>query len=211
MIMEYIAGDSLYNVVRGAKGGPLRVPDTARFFIKVLDGLNAAHEGGLIHRDIKPSNIMVTPDGDAKILDLGLARAMGEESPLTRPNVVIGTLDYASPEQLGNAAEAARAFRLPIAELEDEDLRLLDDEDSSGPIVSLRDLGNAEPTVAPMHKRPRPAVPALVLLPGEDGESSGLPPRRGGTEDTRWLIHFVAIAIVLGLLAVLVITLFRMS
>ena len=49
---------------------------------------------------------MITPDGDAKMLDLGLARAMGEESPLTRPNVVIGTLDYASPEQLSDAARA---------------------------------------------------------------------------------------------------------
>ena len=99
MIMEYIAGESLYQTVKAEHGGPLRVPDTARFFLKVLDGLGAAHDGGLIHRDIKPSNIMVTPEGDAKILDLGLARALGgdERQQLTRPNVVIGTLDYASP------------------------------------------------------------------------------------------------------------------
>ena len=110
MVMEYIAGESLYETVKGKRGGPLRVPDTARFFLKVLDGLGAAHDGGLIHRDIKPSNIMVTPEGDAKILDLGLARALGgdERQQLTRPNVVIGTLDYASPEQLGNAAGADR-------------------------------------------------------------------------------------------------------
>ncbi len=108
MVMEYIPGESLYHAVKGEQGGPLRVTDTARFFLKVLDGLEAAHAAGLIHRDIKPSNIMITPDGDAKILDLGLARSLGEESPLTRPNVVIGTLDYASPEQLGNAAQADR-------------------------------------------------------------------------------------------------------
>jgi eukaryotic-like serine/threonine-protein kinase len=106
MVMEYIPGDSLYHVVK--QGGPLRVPDTARYFLKVIDGVEAAHEAGLVHRDIKPSNLMVTPDGDARILDLGLARAMGEESPLTRDNVVIGTLDYASPEQLGDAARADR-------------------------------------------------------------------------------------------------------
>jgi len=106
MVMEYVPGESLYQVVKGPPGGPLRVRDAARYFVKVLDGLVAAHEGGLVHRDVKPSNLMVTPDGDAKILDLGLARALGEESPLTRPNVVIGTLDYASPEQLGNAAHA---------------------------------------------------------------------------------------------------------
>ncbi|HEV3168109.1 MAG TPA: serine/threonine-protein kinase, partial [Isosphaeraceae bacterium] len=106
MVMEYIPGDSVYNIVK--QGGPLRVPDTARYFLKVIDGLNAAHEGGLVHRDIKPSNLMITPEGDARILDMGLARAMGEESPLTRPNVVIGTLDYASPEQLSDAARADR-------------------------------------------------------------------------------------------------------
>ncbi|MCA1684930.1 MAG: serine/threonine protein kinase, partial [Planctomycetia bacterium] len=108
MILEYIPGESLYQAVRGEGGGPLRVTDAARFFLKVLDGLEAAHAAGLVHRDIKPSNIMITPDGDARILDLGLARAMGEDRPLTRPNVVFGTLDYASPEQLVNASSADR-------------------------------------------------------------------------------------------------------
>ncbi len=108
MALEYVPGDSLYNIVRSRHGGPLRVPDAARFFLKAIDGLNAAHAIGLVHRDIKPSNLMVTPDGDAKVLDLGLAKALGEESPLTRTNVVLGTLDYASPEQLSDAAKADR-------------------------------------------------------------------------------------------------------
>ncbi len=112
MVLEYVRGESLYQTVKGEGGGPLRVTDTARFFLKVIDGLEAAHNVGLIHRDIKPSNIMITPEGDAKLLDLGLARAMGdaigEEKPITRPNVVVGTLDYASPEQLVNASAADR-------------------------------------------------------------------------------------------------------
>ena len=108
MVLEYVPGESLYQLVKHPRGGPLRVPDAARFFLKVINGLEAAHAAGLIHRDIKPSNLMVTPDGDARILDLGLARAMDEESQMTRPNVVIGTLDYASPEQLGNASRADR-------------------------------------------------------------------------------------------------------
>ena len=106
MVMEYVEGESLYQLVKGRRGGPLRVPDAARYFLQVLDGLGAAHAGGLIHRDIKPSNLMVTPDGGAVILDLGLARASGEASALTLANVVIGTLDYASPEQLGDASKA---------------------------------------------------------------------------------------------------------
>jgi len=109
MVMEYVPGGSLYQVVKRSKGGgPLRVPDVARFMIQVLDGLHAAHEAGLIHRDIKPSNLMITPQGRAKILDLGLARALNEESPLTHPNAVVGTVDYASPEQLANASKADR-------------------------------------------------------------------------------------------------------
>ncbi len=106
MVLEYVPGRSLYQMVREEGGGPFRVPDAARLFLQVVAGLGAAHGSGLIHRDIKPSNIMVTPDGDAKVLDLGLARLVGEEGGLTRPNVVIGTLDYASPEQLGDAARA---------------------------------------------------------------------------------------------------------
>lgn len=108
MVLEYVPGESLYQLVKHPRGGPLRVPDAARFFLKVLDGLEAAHDGGLVHRDIKPSNLMVTPDGDAIILDLGLARAIDEESQMTRHNTVIGTLDYASPEQLTNASDADR-------------------------------------------------------------------------------------------------------
>jgi serine/threonine protein kinase len=106
MVLEYIPGMSLYDMVRSDKYGPLRVTDAARLFLKALDGLAAAHKSGIIHRDIKPSNIMITPDGNAKILDLGLARALGEEQALTRANTVLGTLDYASPEQLSDATKA---------------------------------------------------------------------------------------------------------
>lgn len=106
MVMEYIPGESLFDLVKGEHGGRLRVPDVARLFAKVCGGLQAAHEVGIVHRDIKPSNIMVTPDGDVRVLDLGLARASGEEPSITRPNMVVGTLDYASPEQIVDASKA---------------------------------------------------------------------------------------------------------
>jgi serine/threonine protein kinase len=108
MVLEYIPGRSLYDAVRGEGGRPLGVADAARLFVKVADGLAAAHDAGLVHRDIKPSNIMIPPDGQAKLLDLGLARAVGEDRPLTTPNLVVGTLDYASPEQIVNASTADR-------------------------------------------------------------------------------------------------------
>ncbi|MFO0910911.1 MAG: serine/threonine-protein kinase [Isosphaeraceae bacterium] len=108
MILEYIPGESLFQAVKEPGGGPMRVADVARLFLKVIDGLEAAHDAGLVHRDVKPSNIMITPDGDAKVLDLGLARAVEEDRPLTRPNIVVGTLDYVSPEQIVNASGADR-------------------------------------------------------------------------------------------------------
>jgi eukaryotic-like serine/threonine-protein kinase len=106
MVMEYIPGKSLFDLVKNEGTGPLRVPDAAKLFLKVVDGLEAAHHSGLVHRDIKPSNIMITPLGEAKLLDLGLARALDDEGGLTRANTVLGTLDYASPEQLRDAAKA---------------------------------------------------------------------------------------------------------
>jgi serine/threonine protein kinase len=309
MVMEYIEGENLYQTVKGPRGGPLRVPDTTRFFIKVLDGLEAAHNAGLVHRDIKPSNIMVTPDGEAKILDLGLARATGEESPLTRPNVVIGTLDYASPEQLGDAANAdarsdlysvgctlyftlsghppfeggdvvnkifkqrmedpepleriargvpaafaaivrklmakepgdryqtvaelradllrwtdpskvrsilgaeaeeARAFRPPAPTLEDDDLRLLDDDGNGPSMLSLRDLGTAEPAVAPMHKPPPPPVAAVMMAAGERRETPvAVHAIRHDGDEGRWLVQFVVVTILLGVLSILAIMLYQ--
>jgi serine/threonine protein kinase len=106
MVMEYIPGRSLFEMVKSPTAGPLRVPDAARLFLKLIDGLEAAHHTGLIHRDIKPSNVMITPDGDVKLLDMGLARALTDDAGITRANTVLGTLDYASPEQLRDAAKA---------------------------------------------------------------------------------------------------------
>jgi serine/threonine protein kinase len=103
MVMEYIPGQNLYEMVH--RGGPLRVWDAARLFSGVAQGLGHIHKFGVIHRDIKPSNIMVTPDGTAKLLDLGLARgdSAEEDVTLTKPGTVVGTIDYISPEQASGA------------------------------------------------------------------------------------------------------------
>jgi eukaryotic-like serine/threonine-protein kinase len=101
--MEYIRGQSLRRVV--ADQGPLSVARAAQLFAEVADGLDHAHETGLVHRDLKPANIMVTPNGHAKILDLGLALAVDEELPADKMIVggqgyVLGTMDYIAPEQV---------------------------------------------------------------------------------------------------------------
>ena len=101
--MEYIRGLSLRRVI--ADQGPVSTARAARLFAEVADGLAHAHELGLVHRDLKPSNIMVTPNGHAKILDLGLALAVNEELPEDKKIVgeqgyVVGTMDYIAPEQV---------------------------------------------------------------------------------------------------------------
>jgi eukaryotic-like serine/threonine-protein kinase len=103
--MEYIRGQSLRRAV--ADQGPLSVTRAARLFVEVADGLAHAHDLGLVHRDLKPANIMVTPNGHAKVLDLGLALAVGEELPADKQIVggqgyVLGTMDYIAPEQVDN-------------------------------------------------------------------------------------------------------------
>ncbi|MEZ6141860.1 MAG: serine/threonine-protein kinase [Zavarzinella sp.] len=102
--MQYVRGKTLKDVI--TTNGPLPIADAARFFAEVADGLNHAHERGLIHRDIKPSNIMVTPNLHAKILDLGLAMMENEELPDDKTIVggegyVVGTMDFIAPEQIG--------------------------------------------------------------------------------------------------------------
>ncbi len=99
--MEFIPGQTLFRLV--TKEGPLAVPRAARIFAEVADGLAHAHQQGLIHRDLKPSNIMVTPNGHAKVLDLGLAFIEGERVENVEvqggKGYLVGSVDYMAPEQ----------------------------------------------------------------------------------------------------------------
>jgi serine/threonine protein kinase len=111
--MEYIRGQGLRQLIKG--GGPLPAARAARLFAEIAEGLEHAHEKGLIHRDLKPSNLMVTPNGHAKILDLGLALAVDEDLPTDITIVggqgyVVGTMDYIAPEQVDEPSQVdARA------------------------------------------------------------------------------------------------------
>jgi serine/threonine protein kinase len=79
--------------------GPLSVAEALEFVIKVGRGLAKAHEHGIVHRDIKPANIIITPDGEVKIVDFGLAKLSGG-TQITRVGARMGTLPYMSPEQI---------------------------------------------------------------------------------------------------------------
>lgn len=97
--MRYVAGESL--AAKLARGDHLAREDVLRWIEAAARALHAAHEAGIIHRDVKPGNIMITPEGQAVILDFGLARESYGTSPdITLTGDVFGTLAYMSPEQL---------------------------------------------------------------------------------------------------------------
>ncbi len=103
IVMELIAGRSLEAILRDE--GPLDPDRASGIAAQVADALAAAHAAGIVHRDVKPANVMVAPDGSAKVLDFGIARAM-DSTTLTETASVVGTAAYMSPEQaLGKPAD----------------------------------------------------------------------------------------------------------
>jgi serine/threonine protein kinase len=101
MAMEYVDGQTLREVLRGAA---LPVRKALQIATQVADGLAAAHKRGLVHRDLKPENVMLTSDGVVKILDFGLAKSLEVQADVSEPGMLIGTYSYMSPEQ-ARAAE----------------------------------------------------------------------------------------------------------
>lgn len=97
LVMELVEGRSLTDVLKEQR--TLSDSETMRVVAEVADGLHAAHTAGIVHRDIKPANILITTEGDVKLVDFGIARAAGE-ADVTETNTVVGTLAYTSPEHL---------------------------------------------------------------------------------------------------------------
>jgi serine/threonine protein kinase/Tfp pilus assembly protein PilF len=93
--MVHIKGESLKNMLAS---GPLDISDTLTIVIQIAEGLQEAHENGIIHRDVKPANIMLTTKGQAKIMDFGLAK-LSWGVDLTKTATIMGTVAYMSPEQ----------------------------------------------------------------------------------------------------------------
>jgi eukaryotic-like serine/threonine-protein kinase len=111
IVMELVPGQTLSEKL---SRGALPLDESLRIGRQIAEALEAAHERGIVHRDLKPANIKVTPDGRVKVLDLGLAKAFdtketgsGSDASLsptlvlegTQPGVILGTVDFMSPEQ----------------------------------------------------------------------------------------------------------------
>ena len=167
------SGDTLYLVMDRIDGvdlnriskwrGPLKIGQACAMIRDVGMGLAYAHERGIIHRDMKPSNIMLTREGNAKILDFGLARVQsstGDVSLQTTMGQLLGTLDYMAPEQASGSAVDERA---DVYGLGATLFKLLAGTPPHGrssdvPIVEfLSRLANDEPTRLDDHRADAPA------------------------------------------------------
>jgi serine/threonine-protein kinase len=107
IVMEYVDGRSLSAVLRD----PQKLPPNqiAQIGAGVAAALAFAHRHGVVHRDVKPGNILITPDGEVKVTDFGIARAMNTEESLTQTGAVMGTAAYFSPEQAEGKTVDARS------------------------------------------------------------------------------------------------------
>jgi len=98
IVMELIRGRSLRQIL--TESSSLSGTAVADLAVDVLSGLGHAHDAGILHRDIKPGNILVTDSGIAKIADFGIAKSTENTVDLTEIGAIVGTISYASPEQL---------------------------------------------------------------------------------------------------------------
>lgn len=98
IVMEYVEGHTVRDLLRD--GAALPIDEAVEITSGVLSALEYSHRAGIVHRDIKPANVMLTPTGDVKVMDFGIARALADSSgAMTQTQAVVGTAQYLSPEQ----------------------------------------------------------------------------------------------------------------
>jgi serine/threonine protein kinase len=106
IVMERVEGRLLKDVITD---GPLEPAEAVRIMGQVLTALEYSHRAGVVHRDIKPGNIMVTPTGQVKVMDFGIARAVSDTSAtIAQTTAILGTARYFSPEQAKGESVDAR-------------------------------------------------------------------------------------------------------
>ncbi len=173
LVMELVEGDDLRQRL---DRGPIPVDEALPIALQISQALETAHESGIVHRDLKPANVKVTPDGQVKVLDFGLAKAL-EAAPgaaedlsmsptltaqMTQAGVILGTAAYMSPEQAAGEAADRRAdiwaFGVVLAEM------LTGQQQFSGKTVShvLAAILKEEPEWENLAAKAPPAILDLV-------------------------------------------------
>ena len=97
IVMELLEGDELRQLI--AKRAIVHLEDKVPLMVQICEGLEFAHDKGIVHRDVKPANIFVLRNGRVKILDFGIAHIAAAQTGLTRAGLIVGTLQYMAPER----------------------------------------------------------------------------------------------------------------
>ena len=182
LVMEYVPGPTLAVLV--SEGGFLSPARTATIIEEIAAALDCVHGFGIVHRDVKPSNILVSKRGPAKLTDFGVAR-IDDDLPLTVMGDILGTIEYASPEQVhGNGAVDTRSDVYSLAAVSyfvltgTPPFRAADNSTQAQLSVMHRQVF-AEPPPLRMHRADlTPAMEAAVLrglakAPNDRYESAG--------------------------------------
>ena len=106
LVMELVDGGTLRELLR--ERGPMPPHAVVAVLRPLLSGLGVAHHAGLVHRDVKPENVLISRDGEVKLVDFGLVRATAEAG-ITSTSVILGTAAYLSPEQVLGAETGPRS------------------------------------------------------------------------------------------------------
>lgn len=163
IVMERIEGQTLRQIV--ASGRRLTAERALDITSGILAALDYSHRHGIVHRDIKPANVMVTPSGDVKVMDFGIARALADASAtVTHTSAVLGTAQYLSPEQARGEIVDARSDLYSCAALLYELLTGRPPFTGDSP-VSIAYQHVTEPPQAPSVFDPEisPEIDAIVL------------------------------------------------
>ena len=158
IVMECVGGESL---AAKLKSGPLPVKEATSIALQIAQALEEAHESGVIHRDLKPANIMVTPKGNVKVLDFGLAKLLAPDATLTltETHVLAGTPLYMSPEQAQGKSMDAQTDLWSLGVVYYESLTGRAPFHAEGTVAVLRAIVDEEPL--PLRKC-RPDLPPLA-------------------------------------------------
>lgn len=175
--MEYVRGQNVRNWIREAARSWSEIVE---LFCEAGEGLAAAHAAGIVHRDFKPANVMITPRGQVKVLDFGLARGTRSEDPwlhdtddgllcrkLTRADTIVGTTGYMPPEQLLGREVDHRSDQFAFCVALFEALHGAKPYSGKNPIELARSYASAERNEIPLRKD----IPPHVLDTIERGMS----------------------------------------
>lgn len=163
IVMEFVEGRTLRELLNASS--PLAPAEAARITEGVLDALAYSHRMGIVHRDIKPANVMIGPQGQIKVMDFGIARAVADaNATMTQTQAVIGTAQYLSPEQAQGHHVDARSDLYSTGCLLFELLTGRPPFQADSPVaIAYQHVGQPPPRPSTLNPAVDPALDAVVL------------------------------------------------